>query len=67
MANNVVSTICIGHRIQVGVETYTVRGSMNVRSGYKYVCTTKTGKKVTIDRVDLLTAQAEGEARVLGS
>lgn len=67
MNNPVIATIYVGYKIQVGNETYTVRSSCKARTGYKYFCTTLGGKKVTIDRKDLLQAQAEGSATVLAA
>lgn len=63
----IVSKIFVGHRIQVASEIYTVSGSLKMRSGYKYVCTTASGKKISIDRLDLIEAQKDGSAKILAA
>lgn len=62
-----ITTIRPGYIIKTATEEFVVTGSMKMRSGYKYVCKTKAGKKITIDREDLIAAQKDGSAVVHGA
>lgn len=63
----IISTIRPGYRIQTTDDVYTVGHALKVRSGYKYVCTNKSGRRVSLDRNDVLEAQRDGSAVVLGA
>jgi len=60
----IITTIRPGYIIKTADCAFQVLGSMKMRSGYKYICKTDSGKKVTIDRDDLLEAQRDGSATV---
>lgn len=60
----IVATIRAGHKINTAGQVFEVLGSMKARSGYKYICRTATGAKVTLDRADVLQAQRDGDATV---
>ena len=60
----IIATIRAGYTITTDAGTFLVHGSIKARSGQKYVCTDAAGKRVSIDRADLLQAQREGSATV---
>jgi len=60
----IVAKIYVGHKIIVGAKEFAVIGNMKSRSGYKYICLDDSGKKVSLDREDVLQAQRDGEATV---
>lgn len=54
-----------GSKIVGDGETYTVIDSFQFRTGYKYVCRRASdGRKVSLDRHDVVRALRSGEARV---
>lgn len=59
-----ITTIRSGYLIKTSDMDLEVVGSMKMRSGYKYICKTKAGKKVSIDRNDLIEAQRDGSATI---
>lgn len=61
----IVSAIRVGHIIRTDGDEYFVHGNMKVRGRYLYICTNKTGRKVTIGREDVMQAQMDGEAVVV--
>jgi hypothetical protein len=60
----IIATIRPGYRITTAAAVFTVAGSMKTRSGYKYICTDAAGRKISIDRADLIQAQRDGDATV---
>ncbi len=60
-----ITTIRPGYIIKTAQGDFEVTGSMKMRSGYKYICKNKAGKKISIDRADLIDAQKEGSAKVI--
>lgn len=59
----IVSRISIGHRIKTDATTFTVLGTMKLRTRYSYIARDEnTGRKVSIRRDDLLQAQRDGDA-----
>lgn len=60
----IVACIYVGHRIVTEDQTFTVIGTLKTRKGYKYICRDAAGRKVSLDRQDVLQAQREGTARV---
>ena len=63
----IISTIRAGYRIQTEAGIFTVLGSTKMRSGYKYIVKSADGRKACLDREDVLQAQREGSATVLGA
>lgn len=61
---NIVSRIYVGHIIVTDDDEYTVTGTMQVRSRYKYIVKNRNGTTLTLDREDILQAQKEGSATV---
>lgn len=61
----IIAKIYEGYTIEVeGGDKYLVKGSINIRGRYAYVCTDRSGRKVSLSRDDVIQAQKEGTARV---
>jgi len=60
----IVSTIRAGHTIRTEDNTYLVIGTMQMRGRYSYTARDKSGRKVSLNREDVLQAQREGAATV---
>ena len=60
-----ITTIRPGYIIKTAEGDFEVTGAMKMRSGYKYICKNKAGKKISIDRADLIEAQKDGSAKVV--
>lgn len=61
----IVATIRPGYTIKTEVGNYLVCASQKFRTGYKYICKDATGRKVSIDREDVLQGQREGVVSVV--
>lgn len=60
----IVSTIRAGHTIRTENNAYLVIGTMQMRGRYSYTARDKSGRKVSLNREDILQAQREGAATV---